>query len=62
MLISVFGSIFSENVAVTTVLRATFFAPLVGLTLLTLGAVLSTVTLSVVAEEVLPAASLAVAE
>src|SRR5829696_5822779 len=59
---SVFGSIFSENVPVTIVLRATFVALRAGLALVTVGAVLSTVIVTELeAEEVLPAASVAVA-
>jgi hypothetical protein len=60
--LSVAGSILSENVAVTLVLRATFVAPLVGLTLLTVGGVLSTVTVTELeADEVMPPASVAFA-
>jgi hypothetical protein len=62
--VSVVGSIFSENVTLGQVLRATFVAPGAGLTLLTVGAVLSsTVTVTKLeAVEVLPPASMALAE
>jgi hypothetical protein len=62
--VSVVGSIFSENVTMGQVLRATFVAPGAGLTPLTVGAVLSsTVTVTKLeAVEVLPPASVALAE
>jgi hypothetical protein len=62
--VSVVGSIFSENVTMGQVLRATFVAPGAGLTPLTVGAVLSsTVTVTKLeAVEVLPPASVGLAE
>jgi hypothetical protein len=58
----VFGSISSEKVAVTLAVRATPLVLLAGLVLLTVGAGLPTVTvIESEAEEVLPAASVALA-
>jgi hypothetical protein len=62
LVVSVLGSIASEKVASTLAVAATPVAPSAGATLLTVGAVASMVRLSALeAEEVFPAASLAVA-
>ena len=57
------GPIFSEKVAVRLVPRPTFVAPLSGVVLLTMGCVVSTLTVTELeTEEVLPAASVALAK